>query len=432
MRLGLPVLVSLLAAVPASAGDTTLQNDSFVSGSAMNASVFFGEFEGAAVWLQPDGGYPLTIKAVDVLCAPSSFGSAGAIGAYLLDVWDERAPGGNHPPSSSYGNRVSSASSGIQLTAQTGAFNRFTLNPPLVLDSGSLFIAIREQTSSATDGTTIALDTSPSVPGGNWFWNFAYYAMPDAGTGVAYPSGNWLIRAVVQGQASAAPTVTAIAPNEAAAGTSAAVVITGTGFDLSSTATVGGAAVTVTALNPPTEVRGTVSPSLAPGVYDVTVTNGTSGLSGTLPRAFTVRLADGGLPPPPDSGTGGGTGLALDSVDPTQAFNGEDTQLTLLGSGFAEGAVVLVGTKVLDATTRKNSAVMTAVVPKGFAVGTWDVSVVNPDGAKATLKGALTVVTGVSVKSGCGCQAPGASEALSALGVLALFARRRRATSSPR
>jgi uncharacterized protein (TIGR03382 family) len=261
---------------------------------------------------------------------------------------------------------------------------------------------------------------------------------------VAYPNANWIIRAVVEGPVAVPPTVTSITPSQSG-GESVAVLITGTGFDLTSTATVG-YAVSTTNLNPPTELRGTVPAGLAPGIYDVVVTNASSGLSGTLPAAFTVRLPDGGLPPPPDSGTGGGTGggagggagggggtggLTLTSVDPTQAFNGEDTTITLLGSGFADGAVVLVGTKVLDTATRKNSAVMTAVVPKGFAVGTYDVSVVNPDAAKATLSQALTVVTGVHVKSGCGCGSAEVTAPLLGLGLALLArARRRRVSSS--
>lgn len=360
--------LTLVLATSAFASDVIVQNDHFTSGGSVNASISFGEYEGAGVLLYLDAG--ATLKAIDVLCVPGPGGNTGDIGSYLLDVWDEGTDAGLRPPGEFYGNRVSSSTAGYSLTAHAGSFNRITLPSPVVMKPGFFFVSVKEQYQTSFDGTTIALDLGPTVPGANWYSSINFYSMPDAGTFVT-PEGNWIIRAVFAGPAD-----------------DAGVPDSGTGGG-----TGGGSGGG---------------------------TGGSTGSGGGTGGGATGGSTGGGT-----GGSGGSSGLALDSVDPKDAYAGEDTSLTLLGSGFQSGAVVLVGTKVLETVTFKNAAVMTAVVPKGFAVGTYDVSVVNPDGAKATLAQALQVYTGVRVKSGCGCTGIEAAP-LAGLAFLALVRRRRR------
>ena len=116
--------------------------------------------------------------------------------------------------------------------------------------------------------------------------------------------------------------------------------------------------------------------------------------------------------------------LTLASVDPPSAYRGENTTLTLVGTGFDDSVSVLIGKTALDTVTRKSAAVVTCVVPKGaFAVGKYDVTVVNSDGTRASLTEALQVFEGVRVKSGCSCNQ---AEALVPLVLLALGSLRRR------
>jgi peptidoglycan-associated lipoprotein len=83
--------------------------------------------------------------------------------------------------------------------------------------------------------------------------------------------------------------------------------------------------------------------------------------------------------------------LQLAEVSPAQVGAGASAELELFGSGFVAGAKVTFsgapadGARVVDANT------MTAVTP-GMAAGTYDVTVTNPDGTRATLRGGLSVV----------------------------------------
>jgi MYXO-CTERM domain-containing protein len=106
----------------------------------------------------------------------------------------------------------------------------------------------------------------------------------------------------------------------------------------------------------------------------------------------------------------------------------EDTsELLLTGAGFATGAQLLIGGKVIDGANVKSAAVLTATLKANtLGKGTYDVTVINLDGARATLTQALQVAAGGSAKAGCSCGAPGVdSFVLLALGALVTGRRRR-------
>ena len=100
------------------------------------------------------------------------------------------------------------------------------------------------------------------------------------------------------------------------------------------------------------------------------------------------------------------TGASVSAISPTHAPNDIDTQVTITGSGFAAvlddtGTVVRtaptasLGATPLTNVTCVDSTTLTATVPWGMDPGTYDLTVVNPDGGSDTLAGAFTVMQGI-------------------------------------
>jgi len=87
--------------------------------------------------------------------------------------------------------------------------------------------------------------------------------------------------------------------------------------------------------------------------------------------------------PPPD----------IDDVEPDWLLNIHDTQITILGSGFQNGATVRAKTFGLLSSEWVNDDLLTAIVPAGLAKGKYDLQVTNPDGRSDTRKNAFEVVT---------------------------------------
>ena len=88
-------------------------------------------------------------------------------------------------------------------------------------------------------------------------------------------------------------------------------------------------------------------------------------------------------------------GLVLDEVDPATAWIWDHSAVSLLGSGFEDlPRVYLGGTQAggpLHAVRYDSSDLLQAVVAPGFEPGTYDVIVVNPDGAVGLLEEGLTI-----------------------------------------
>ncbi|MBN2800685.1 MAG: OmpA family protein [Deltaproteobacteria bacterium] len=92
--------------------------------------------------------------------------------------------------------------------------------------------------------------------------------------------------------------------------------------------------------------------------------------------------------------------LQVVSMDPHSLQEGMALDASVYGAGFVSGARVDVGqatgltTEVLDANTL-------SVRGGAQAVGTWDVTVTNPDGSSSVLRRGLTVVAKQEVAAGC-------------------------------
>jgi MYXO-CTERM domain-containing protein len=440
----------ICAAASAHAGTAVLGNDAFSGSGMVNSAVDFQEYEGAAVLISPDGGYPLKLVGVDVLMVTYNQGPSGELGAYQLDVWDESLGTVAPPKRFDGGYYPARDTEYVELTTSGTQFNRIMLTGPLMIPSGRIFISLGEQTSTSLDSTTVGLDEGGLVPGANWYREpagaFTRIDLPDAGfyRGINH---NWIMRAVIE-VPDTAVSVVSIFPNAGLTSMPTAVTITGTNFDVGSTAYVGSTALTVTGMPTSTSLSAIVPAGLTPGLYSVKVQS-SGGSSGVLNNAFQVLSPDGGTGAGGGAGGGGAGGgaagggagggsaagggasggggsssaLRLDAITPNEGSSDESTTVVLSGDGFASGAQVLVGSTLLNVVDVKSASVIDTVVGSGMTAGTYDVTVINLDGQRATLPMAFTVKAGVHTKSGCGCAAsPGPLVAV----LLALLAVRRR------
>ncbi len=83
--------------------------------------------------------------------------------------------------------------------------------------------------------------------------------------------------------------------------------------------------------------------------------------------------------------------LAVTAVQPNSAGNSVPTELVVTGSGFADGAVVVLsGIGGLD-TTFVSSSLLRAILPAEVNPGVYSLTVINPDAASVTLANALTI-----------------------------------------
>src|SRR5688572_28133001 len=119
------------------AGTKLLQNDNFTGTGTVNSAVNFPEFTGAGVLFSPDGGYPLTVKGIDVLAVSYNQGTPGAIGAYQVDLWTESDGGFVDPPRRADGGTLQKTFTGMyQFTTSATQFMRVDLVPPVTVTSG--------------------------------------------------------------------------------------------------------------------------------------------------------------------------------------------------------------------------------------------------------------------------------------------------------
>ncbi len=164
------------------------------------------------------------------------------------------------------------------------------------------------------------------------------------------------------------PTPASVSPNSGAQIGGTAVTITGTNFVSGLTVTFDG--VAATAINVVSGGQITCNtPAHAAGAVDIVVTNPDGG-SGTLPSSYNYL------------------GLDLVTISPTAASIAGGTVITLNGSGFQNGASVLMG-GLLAATTFVNSDQLQATAPAHVA-GVVDVKITNPDTVNDTLPASLT------------------------------------------
>lgn len=85
-------------------------------------------------------------------------------------------------------------------------------------------------------------------------------------------------------------------------------------------------------------------------------------------------------------------------VTPEKGPNNQNTDVTIIGQNFVEGAKVLIGTFAALEVSVLGDKSIAAKVPAALKPGVYDVTVENPGGKTGRLTGAFTVEA-----PGCGC-----------------------------
>ena len=104
---------------------------------------------------------------------------------------------------------------------------------------------------------------------------------------------------------------------------------------------------------------------------------------------------------PVDLTSPGDVRLQVVSLDPAWGAEGEPFKATLYGSGFENGARVRFGMDDTDAIEAalviwEDENRISVTVP-GLDLGTWDVTVINPDGTEAVLRSGLAILDAASI-----------------------------------
>ena len=152
------LLLAALISATAGAGARVIKNDNFNGTGNIFSGLSFGEYQGAGVLFVPDAGdYPLKIVAVDVLLVPY-MNQGTSIGQYEFDLWDEDGGTVTPPAFGAYHGRIDRQA--LALNTSSSMFNRYTFPTPIIVNGGKVFVKLSEVLDTASDGTTIALDTA--------------------------------------------------------------------------------------------------------------------------------------------------------------------------------------------------------------------------------------------------------------------------------
>ncbi|NOR82935.1 MAG: hypothetical protein GQ526_05520 [Ardenticatenales bacterium] len=181
-----------------------------------------------------------------------------------------------------------------------------------------------------------------------------------------------------------APVLLGLSPVSSTYGQAAMLVITGTGFVPTPTVALGETLCPAVVYVSSTTLTTTVPGGLFPGVYDLAVTNpGPGDPQDVLADAFTLYS-----PTPIVTG-----------VDPGSAPNDLDSLVVITGTNFAPTPTVALETTPLQTVTWLSSTRLSALVPWGMDVNTYNLTVTNPSpgAASGMLSDAFTVTQGIGV-----------------------------------
>jgi hypothetical protein len=203
---------------------------------------------------------------------------------------------------------------------------------------------------------------------------------------VTNPNGQSVTRAgAFTYTTTSSPTLTAVSPASGPAAGGTTITLTGSNFVSGATVRVGGTPATNVALVSATRLTAR-TPAGTAGARDVQVTN-PNGQSATRSGAFTY--------------TGSTGALTVTSVSPQSGPAAGGTIVTVSGSGFVSGAAVRFGRLDAASVTFVSSTQLRVVSPQRTAA-TYDLNVVNPNGATATVPGGYTYVNSSSTSRSAG------------------------------
>ena len=172
-----------------------------------------------------------------------------------------------------------------------------------------------------------------------------------------------------------APHVASISPNTGTTSGGTRVTITGTGFLMGATVSLGGTPATSVTLASSTSITAT-APAHAAGAVNIMVTN-TDAQSGSLAGGYTYAA-----PHPAPTVT---------AITPNSGTTNGGTAVTITGTGFLAGASVKLGGTSATSVTVANGTTITAITP-AHAAGAVSVVVTNTDALSGTLGNGYTYV----------------------------------------
>ncbi|MDX6373283.1 MAG: hypothetical protein QOD98_2271, partial [Nocardioidaceae bacterium] len=163
----------------------------------------------------------------------------------------------------------------------------------------------------------------------------------------------------------AAPSLTAVSPNEGPATGGQSVTLTGTNFQAGMQVRFGATLATLVSVHPSGTLATVTTPAHAPGLVGVTVT--TPGGSATFTGAYTYVVAP-----------------ILNTVSPNVGPIGGGTTVTLTGTDFRAGMQVLFGVTPAALVSVDPLGTSATVTTPAHAAGVVDVSVTTPGGTSTS------------------------------------------------
>jgi hypothetical protein len=184
----------------------------------------------------------------------------------------------------------------------------------------------------------------------------------------------------IQTKLTVPPGIARVTPNRGLPAGGGRVIIEGEGFSAGAQALIGAAPCTDAVVTPPRVLTCVVPPGAA-GPADVTVQNDDGGLA-TFAKGFTYAASSLAAP-------------TVTLVLPNSGPSTGGTVAAVAGTGFVEGAVVIVGGRPAGSIVRVDGNLLTGRFP-ALAPGAADVVVTNPDGQSGKLGSGFTVAASVN------------------------------------
>lgn len=185
-----------------------------------------------------------------------------------------------------------------------------------------------------------------------------------------------------------------VTPGQVGNGTAATITLKGSGFTPDSVVALDGYGNLDTTYVSDADLEATVPAGVPAASYDVRVINPDS-TCGLLENGLTVideQITPSPTAQPTATKIQGCVGpVQIDSVVPNKVGNGAPSTITLIGSGFVSGAVVVLDGYSTLATNFVSDTVLTATVPMGAPAGKYNVRVINPDSTCDVLKEGLRI-----------------------------------------
>ncbi len=423
----LAFVATLFLASAASAD--TYQNDSIETGgtAGFQAGFITGEM-GAACFTPPASAYPIRITAVRFF-----FGGDGDGQSRFINIRIFKGGGGSPP-----GELITSIDD-VEAISSTTELNEIDLTANGITVTEPWCVAI-EMTFPGLP--SIARDDDGTVDRGN---NWIYGIDPLTGTASGWTEsqnflvqGDWIIRTVGNpnggggvgpgsdaggtpdggGEPDAGGTpdagggdvvINSVSPTSGESGEDVNITLSGAGFDNAFTYRIGPQPLEDVVVTGGVTADGFLpAGSLDPGTYDVIVAEGGQILA-NFQQGFQLRGASGGTPP------------AIATITPNTAQIGQTTEIVIIGTNFETGATVQVGPRPALQPTVVSDTTISAFVTGDHVdqAGSYDVTVLNPDGLSATLTQAFTVVD-AGGGGGGGCSATGGARGAWGLALVAL------------